>query len=78
MRANGIVGVSRRRGYCVTTQRNPKEPRWLVEEYAAKLGVFAVRLGPEGIHKQILRGIREGDAEISYLQSFVSLATSPF
>jgi putative transposase len=25
MRTNGIAGVSRRRGYCVTTQRNPKE-----------------------------------------------------
>ena len=25
MRANGIVGVSRRRGYCVTTKRNPKD-----------------------------------------------------
>jgi putative transposase len=25
MRANGIAGVSRRRGYCVTTRRNPKD-----------------------------------------------------
>jgi putative transposase len=25
MRANGITGVSRRRGYCVTTRRDPKE-----------------------------------------------------
>jgi putative transposase len=25
MRANVIAGISRRRGYCVTTQRNPKD-----------------------------------------------------
>lgn len=49
-------------------------PRWLVEEYAAKLDVAPVRLGREGIAKQIFLGIREVDAEIDYLAAFVELA----
>ena len=49
-------------------------PRWLVEEYAARLDVAPVRLGRLGIAKQIYLGIREADAEIDYLQAFVRLA----
>ncbi|UTH75157.1 LysR family transcriptional regulator [Chromobacterium sp. IIBBL 290-4] len=49
-------------------------PRWLVEEYAAKLDVAAVRLGPQGIDKQIFLGIRETDADIDYISAFVELA----
>jgi LysR family transcriptional regulator for metE and metH len=49
-------------------------PRWLAEEYAAKLAISAVRLGPEGIAKQIFLGVREMDAEIGYLKAFVELA----
>ncbi|AUH51990.1 LysR family transcriptional regulator [Chromobacterium sp. ATCC 53434] len=49
-------------------------PRWLVEEYAAKLDVAAVRLGRQGIDKQIFLGIRETDADIDYIGAFVQLA----
>ncbi|WP_205125646.1 LysR family transcriptional regulator [Pseudomethylobacillus aquaticus] len=49
-------------------------PRWLVEEYAAKLNVRAIRLGQAGIAKQIFLGVREADADIDYLRAFVELA----
>lgn len=34
-------------------------PRWLVEEYAAKMDMVPVRLGARGIAKQIFLGARE-------------------
>ncbi len=49
-------------------------PRWLVDEYAGKLEVTAVRLGPQGIDKQIFLGTRTADADIRYLRAFVELA----
>ncbi len=49
-------------------------PRWLVEEYAEKLAVVPVRLGPEGIAKQIFLGVRETEATIDYIHAFVKLA----
>jgi LysR family transcriptional regulator, regulator for metE and metH len=49
-------------------------PRWLVEEYAGKMEVTAVRLGPQGIPKQIFLGLRESDLEIRHLKHFVELA----
>lgn len=49
-------------------------PRWLVEEYAGKLDVTAVRLGKQGVHKQIFLGIRKREADIDYLRGFVALA----
>lgn len=49
-------------------------PRWLVEENAAKFDVTTVRLGQQGIAKQIFLGIREADADIDYLRAFVDLA----
>ena len=49
-------------------------PRWLVEEYAHKLEVTPIRLGKQGIAKQIFLGIRECDAGIDYLRAFVELA----
>jgi len=49
-------------------------PRWLVEEYTEKLELTPVRLGKNGIAKQIFLGIRENDANIDYLQAFVELA----
>lgn len=49
-------------------------PRWLVEEYADKVAVSAVRLGAKGIAKQIFLGVRETDAAIDYLTAFVELA----
>jgi LysR family transcriptional regulator for metE and metH len=49
-------------------------PRWLVEEYADKVAVSAVRLGVQGIAKQIFLGVRETDEAIDYLTAFVELA----
>ncbi len=49
-------------------------PRWLVEEYASKLDVVPLRLGKQGIHKNIFLGIRETDMAIDYLRAFVDLA----
>ncbi|WP_457328996.1 LysR family transcriptional regulator [Rhizobacter sp. P5_C2] len=49
-------------------------PRWLVEEYAQKMDVVAVRLGPRGIAKQIFLGAREADIDIDYMHAFVDLA----
>jgi LysR family transcriptional regulator for metE and metH len=49
-------------------------PRWLVDEYAGKVDVAAVRLGAAGIPKQIFLGVREADAGIDYLDDFIALA----
>ncbi|UXY16929.1 LysR family transcriptional regulator [Chitiniphilus purpureus] len=52
-------------------------PRWLVEEYADKLDLRAVRLGRSGIAKQIFLGMREADADVDYLHAFIELARGP-
>lgn len=49
-------------------------PRWLVEEYAGNLELALVRLGTEGIAKQIFLGIRRAEAGIDYLHAFLALA----
>ncbi|MBZ0105616.1 MAG: LysR family transcriptional regulator [Sulfuricella denitrificans] len=52
-------------------------PRWLVEEYTSEMGLVPVRLGQQGIAKQIFIGARETDANIDYLKAFVELARQP-
>ncbi|MDA7417306.1 LysR family transcriptional regulator [Xenophilus arseniciresistens] len=49
-------------------------PRWLVLEYAARMDVVPVRLGPRGIPKKIYLGAREADTAIDYVRAFVQLA----
>ena len=49
-------------------------PRWLVQEYASKLDVVPVKLGRQGIAKQIYLGAREGDLDTDYLRAFIELA----
>lgn len=49
-------------------------PRWLAEEYCTKLPLAVVRLGKQGIAKQIYLGTREGDSEVEYLRAFIGLA----
>ncbi len=51
-------------------------PRWLVNEYANKLPITALKLGRSGIAKQIFLGFRQTDAELDYLKGFVKLAES--
>ena len=52
-------------------------PRWLVEEYAGTMKLAPVRLGPNGIAKQIFLGAREADTEVDYLKAFIDLARKP-
>lgn len=49
-------------------------PRWLVEEYACKLDIVPVRLGSQGIAKQIFLGLREPEINIDYVKAFIELA----
>jgi len=49
-------------------------PRWLVEEYATKLDVVAVKLGKQGVAKQIFLGVRESERGIDYLAAFIEQA----
>jgi LysR family transcriptional regulator for metE and metH len=54
-------------------------PRWLIEEYNSNItdnkpAIFPVKLGKTGLDKHIFLGIRETDAGIQYLQSFISIA----
>ncbi len=49
-------------------------PRWLADEYADRMPVASVKLGKDGIAKQIFLGTRDADASIDYLGSFVEMA----
>jgi LysR family transcriptional regulator for metE and metH len=49
-------------------------PRWLVSEYSGKIALQAVRLGKQGIAKQIFLGVRECDLGVDYLNSFMAMA----
>ena len=49
-------------------------PHWLVQEYAGQLPLHPLRLGRQGIHKQIFVGTRSSDSHIDYIKSFVALA----
>ncbi|MBN3819478.1 LysR family transcriptional regulator [Paraburkholderia sp. Se-20369] len=49
-------------------------PRWLADEYADRIPVTPIKLGRNGIAKQIFLGTREADSAIDYLAAFVDLA----
>lgn len=49
-------------------------PRWLVAEYAKKLTIKPIRLGKQGIFKQIFLGMRETDQHVEYLKAFIEIA----
>jgi LysR family transcriptional regulator, regulator for metE and metH len=50
-------------------------PRWLVEEeYIPRFKLHPIKLGREGVAKQIYLGQRETDVEIEYMRAFVELA----
>ena len=49
-------------------------PRWLAQEYARKLPLATVRLGPRGIAKQIHLGARKADLDTAYLRAFIEQA----
>jgi LysR family transcriptional regulator for metE and metH len=51
-------------------------PRWLVEENAATFDIRPIRLGRDGVAKQIFLGLREADADIDYIRAFMNLAST--
>lgn len=51
-------------------------PRWLVLEYAQRLDIRPLRLGKEGIAKQIHLGLRAEDLQRDYLADFMKMAQS--
>ncbi len=51
-------------------------PRWLVNEYAERYGIVAVKLGKSGLFKQIYLGIRAEDENVDYIQAFLEGAQS--
>lgn len=51
-------------------------PRWLALEYAQRLPLAVLRLGPQGIAKQIHLGLRESEQAVDYLAAFIALAAA--
>ncbi|MDA8383738.1 MAG: LysR family transcriptional regulator [Betaproteobacteria bacterium] len=49
-------------------------PLWLADEHADRMALVPLRLGEEGMAKQIFIGTREADGEIDYLRAFIALA----
>lgn len=49
-------------------------PKWLVQEYAVKLPIAPVRLGEQGVQKQLFLGVRESDDDVDYLSAFIEAA----
>lgn len=49
-------------------------PRWLVEDYARTMDVVPVKLGPEGIAKQIFVGVRSEERRVDYVADFIRIA----
>lgn len=49
-------------------------PGWLIDEYAKQLPIKSIRLGPDGISKQISLCTREADADLIYIQDFIDSA----
>ena len=51
-------------------------PGWLVAEYQEKVAVVPVRLGKNGIAKQIFLGVRAADLGVDFIADFIRLAGS--
>jgi len=49
-------------------------PHWLVDEYAEKMAIKAVRLGRAGVSKSIYLGVRDDDQGVDYIQAFIKQA----
>ncbi len=49
-------------------------PKWLIAEYADKLPLASVRLGKQGIAKQIHLGVRKADRRDQHIEAFLGLA----
>jgi LysR family transcriptional regulator for metE and metH len=51
-------------------------PRWLAEEYAPRLDLHPIKLGRDGIAKQIFLGQRAADTSVDYMRAFVDFAAA--
>lgn len=51
-------------------------PKWLVQEQARSLPLRTVKLGRDGIAKQIFLGLRQADTDVEYLQAFMTMAAA--
>lgn len=51
-------------------------PGWLVLEYAKRMNIVPVRLGTQGVQKQIHLGRRDSEHEPEYLKAFIEVARS--
>ncbi|MFG0262616.1 MAG: LysR family transcriptional regulator [Novipirellula sp. JB048] len=49
-------------------------PRWLVKEQQDRFSILPLRLGKQGVAKQIFLGLRKQDIEIDYVSAFVAIA----
>ncbi len=49
-------------------------PSWLVDQYAGILPLRQIRLGAQGIQKQIFIGTREAETAVDYISGFIELA----
>lgn len=51
-------------------------PLWLVRRYEEKMSIVPVRLGSQGIFKNIFLGVRQSDLDVEYIKSFIKLSRS--
>lgn len=51
-------------------------PRWAVADELARGGLCAVRLGPAGLHSEVLLSTRAADTETPLMQAFLAVARS--
>lgn len=49
-------------------------PGWLVDEFSKSMPIKSIRLGEQGIRKQIFVGIRKDEQQIGYLNDFIAQA----
>lgn len=49
-------------------------PGWLVDEFSKSMPIKSIRLGEQGISKQIFVGIRKDEQQIGYLNDFIAQA----
>lgn len=45
-------------------------PRWLVEKHTPEFNIVPVRLGKQGIQKQIFLGSRQADVQVDFIKAF--------
>jgi len=49
-------------------------PGWLVDEFSKSMPIKSIRLGEQGIAKQIFVGVRKEEQQIGYLNDFIAQA----